>query len=105
MRDDPKKGGETRTEGTWSHRLPGPVAKRLVTLRDVTVRVRDRHILPNTSWEIRTGQNWAVLGPNGSGKSSLVRLLVNDIPYSRGEIVFHGLERRRIGYVSLELHE
>ncbi len=105
MKDHPKEGGETRTKATWNHGLPGAVAKRLVTLREVTVRVRDRHILPNTSWEIRTGQNWAVLGPNGSGKSSLVRLLVDDMPYSSGEIVFHGLNRRRIGYVSLELHE
>jgi molybdate transport system ATP-binding protein len=100
-----KKEKETRSEATRSRELPGPIAKLVVTLKDVTVRVRDRHILPNTSWEIRAGQNWAILGPNGSGKSSLARLLVNDIPYSCGEIIFHGLNKRRIGYVSFELHE
>jgi len=100
-----KKGKDTRSAVTRSGEPPGPTEKLVVALKNVTVRVRDRHILPNTSWEIRAGQNWAILGPNGSGKSSLARLLVNDIPYSRGEIVFHGLNRRRIGYVSFELHE
>ncbi len=105
MSGNPKKQKEIKSRERQSDGLPGPVARLVMTLKDVTIRVRDRHILPGTSWEIRTGQNWAILGPNGSGKSSLARLLVNDIPYSRGEIIRHGLDKRGIGYVSFELHE
>jgi len=54
--------------------------KPLITIQDVTIRIRDKFILPNTSWEILTGQHWAILGPNGAGKSSLVRALMGDIP-------------------------
>ena len=96
---------DIKSRNKQSEGLPGSVAKLFITLKDVTIRVRDRHIFAGTSWEIRTGQNWAILGPNGSGKSSLARLLVNDIPYSRGEISRHGVNRHGIGYVSFELHE
>jgi molybdate transport system ATP-binding protein len=78
-----------------------------ITLDDVTVRVRDRFILPGTSWEIRVGESWAILGPNGAGKSSLVRVLMGDIPCSKGSITRHHpeAERDRIGWVSPELQE
>ncbi|HOD36525.1 MAG TPA: ATP-binding cassette domain-containing protein [Syntrophales bacterium] len=101
----PKKEKDTKPRQKNGEGLHGSLAKPVITLKDVTVRVRDRHILPGTSWEIRTGQNWAILGPNGSGKSSLARLLADDIPHSRGKIIRHGLNGRGIGYVSFELHE
>lgn len=100
-----KKEKDAKPRQKRGEGLHGPLAKIVITLKDVTIRVRDRHIFPGTSWEIRTGQNWAILGPNGSGKSSLARLLVNDIPHSRGEIIRHGLNRQGIGYVSFELQE
>lgn len=78
--------------------------KALITLANITVRVRDRHILPQTHWEIKSDQNWAVLGPNGSGKSSLARVLCGDLPYVAGRIIRHSARAAaaRIGYVSFE---
>jgi molybdate transport system ATP-binding protein len=64
-------------------------------------------ILPNTCWEIKTNQQWAILGPNGSGKSSLARALTGDMPVVRGTIT-HNCQRPprdSIGYVSLELQQ
>ncbi len=82
-------------------------AKRLITLDNITVRVRDRHILPQTCWEIKADQNWALLGPNGSGKSSLARVLCGDLPYVQGKIIRHSacVAQERIGNVSFEVHE
>ena len=81
--------------------------KRLITLDNITVRVRDRHILPKTCWEIKAGQNWAILGPNGSGKSSLAGVLCGDLPYVQGKIIRHSAcaAKERIGNVSFEMHE
>lgn len=81
--------------------------KPIITIQDITIRIRDKFILPQTSWEILTGQHWAILGPNGAGKSSLVRVLIGDLPYVRGSITYHFPNRpvEIIGYVSSELQE
>ncbi|OPY84389.1 MAG: putative ABC transporter ATP-binding protein YlmA [Syntrophus sp. PtaU1.Bin208] len=80
---------------------------RFISLKDVTFRKRDVLLLPGTFWEIRTGQNWAILGENGSGKSVLARSLKGDVPIVRGELIRHVPEAavEGIGYLSFELLE
>jgi molybdate transport system ATP-binding protein len=92
--------------GAGAERLSLP-AEPFITLQDVTVRVRDRFILPDTSWVIRAGESWAILGPNGAGKSSLARVLVDDVPTTKGTVTRHHPDaaRERIGWVSPELQE
>ena len=79
----------------------------LITLEDVTIRIRDRFILPGTSWEIKSGEQWAVLGPNGAGKSSLVKALIGELPCVHGRITHHCEKppREVMGYVSFDLHQ
>jgi len=85
----------------------------LITLENVTMRIRDIRYLPDTSWRIGEGENWAVLGPNGSGKTTLVRALFGRTPVVKGKVVYHFLPDsrgpghdvfRHIGYVSPELY-
>ena len=78
-----------------------------ITLADITIRLRDKFILPHTSWQILSGQHWAILGPNGAGKSSLVRVLTGDVPHVRGSITHHFPQHpsEAIGSVSSELEE
>lgn len=85
---------------------PSSYRRPVITLKEAAFRVRDRLILPGTSWEIKTGQNWAVVGPNGVGKTTLMRALTGDVPVVRGTIQRHYGEanHRFIGYVSFELH-
>jgi molybdate transport system ATP-binding protein len=79
----------------------------IIHLNHITIRVRDRFILPDTDWEIRKNQNWAILGPNGSGKSSLARALTGEVPVVRGAVRRHLslMDHNSIGYVSLGLHQ
>ncbi len=58
----------------------------LVSLRRASLRVRDRVLFEGITWEVRTGEHWAVIGPNGAGKSTLVRALIGDVPVVRGGI-------------------
>lgn len=85
---------------------PDTSGNRFVTFDDATLRVRDRHILPSTNWEIKEGESWAVLGPNGSGKSTLMRALAGEVPVVGGTIRrYHPLAMpETIGYVSFETH-
>jgi len=78
-----------------------------ITLENVTLRIQDRFILPDTDWEIRMHQHWAVLGPNGAGKSSLVKALTGELPVVKGNIIRHYLRQKQhaIGCVSFELEQ
>lgn len=76
----------------------------LLALHDVTLRLRDRWILPQTRWEIRKGQQWAVIGPNGAGKTSLMRALMGRLPVVQGKVERHPAlkQPRAVSWVSLE---
>ena len=89
--------------------------EKIVELRDVTIRYGNRTILDRLSWTIRQGEHWALQGRNGSGKSTLLSLICADNPQSYAcDITLLGHQRgsgesiwdikRRIGYVSPELH-
>jgi len=73
--------------------------KPLFRLENATLRIRDRHILAGTCWQIHAGQQWAIIGPNGSGKSTLVRTLCGLTPVVGSTVRRRGpfADRRRIG--------
>ena len=89
-----------------THRLRNQKDPPFITFDNVTLRVRDRHILPATFWEIRERQAWAVLGPNGSGKSTLMRALAGEVPVVAGKIHRHHplAAPGCTGYVAFETH-
>lgn len=82
----------------------------LITLEGISVRLRDKLYLQDTSWRIHAGEHWAILGPNGSGKTTLARVLFKAVPVVRGRVVYHfgdGAEfshEEGVAYVSPELH-
>lgn len=78
-----------------------------VRFENVTLRVRDIILLPDTTWHIEAGQHWAILGPNGAGKTSLVRALTGDVAVVKGGIFpSHGqADAPRARYVSFEQHQ
>ena len=87
---------------------------QLIKLEGISVRLRDKLFLENTSWEIKKDENWAILGPNGSGKSILAKALLGSIPIVRGTVTYNfnnhsqkfGSEiKKSISYVSSEMHK
>jgi molybdate transport system ATP-binding protein len=75
----------------------------IIRLTDATLRIRDRFLLPDTSWQIDRGQHWAILGPNGAGKTTLVKALTGEVPVVRGAISHS--QTLTAGYVSFEHHQ
>lgn len=84
-------------------------------LRGCNVSYGSRRIIENESWLVRQGECWALAGPNGCGKSVLLSLVYADNPqaYSNDITIFDRRRgsgesiwdiKRRIGYVSPEMH-
>lgn len=78
----------------------------LIILDNITIRLRDRWFLNDTSWRITRGEQWAVVGSNGAGKSTLVKAVAGRVPVVKGRVVRHFNQKRAlhhsIGYVSSE---
>lgn len=92
-----------------------PDQQEVVRLCKVSVRYGARTILKELDWTVHKGERWALSGQNGAGKSTLLSLICADNPQSYAcDISLFGRKRgsgesiwdikRRIGYVSPELH-
>ena len=79
----------------------------LITLDNITIRIRDKFLLAGTSWVLKKNQHWAIIGPNGAGKTSFVRALASELPVVQGKLKFHAETsfRRNLCYVSFELQQ
>ena len=86
-----------------------------VKMNAVNVVHGEREILKNINWTVRKGERWALMGPNGAGKTTLLSLITADNPQGyvndltlfdrkrgSGESIWD--IKKRIGYVSPELH-
>lgn len=87
----------------------------IIEFRDVTLRYGGHTIFEHLDWTVHRGEHWALHGRNGSGKSALLALVCADNPQSYAcDISLFGCRRgtgesiwdikRRIGYVSPEMH-
>jgi iron complex transport system ATP-binding protein len=81
----------------------------ILSVSDLRVRRGKTHILDGISWQVRTGEHWAILGANGSGKTSLLSALTAYLTPTGGVIKLLGKTygranwqelRKRIGLVS-----
>lgn len=86
-----------------------------VRMNGVNVQYGGVKILADVHWTVAAGEKWALLGPNGSGKSTLLSLINGDNPqaYANDIVLFDRKKgsgesvweiKRKIGYVSPELH-
>ncbi|GAL70681.1 ATP-binding cassette domain-containing protein [Jejuia pallidilutea] len=52
----------------------------LVSLNNVSLSYKNKPILNNISWQIKSKEFWQLIGPNGSGKSTILSLISGDNP-------------------------
>lgn len=72
---------------------------KLLEINHLTVRYERQTAVDDVSFTLNEGDYAAIVGENGSGKSTLVKSIVGIIPPSGGDIRFHGIDRREIGYL------
>ena len=75
----------------------------VVTLDHVTLRIGNRKVLADVSFNIEAGEFIGVLGPNGAGKTTLMRAILGLLGPETGSVKVFGHKPRRgnpaIGYL------
>lgn len=66
----------------------------VLTVRQLKKKIKDRLIIKGISFEVKEGEVFGFLGPNGSGKTTTIRMLVNLIRPTEGEIAICGIPVR-----------
>ncbi len=95
--------------------MPPYSGRQAIAMHDINIIYSGHTILCLPEWQVERGQHWAITGPNGSGKSTLLSLICGDNPQAYAcDISLFGQRRgtgetiwqlkRRIGYVSPEMH-
>jgi len=68
----------------------------LLTVRNLSVRIEDKLIVDDVSFDLSERERLSILGPNGAGKTVLLKALLGLLP-SKGQIAWS--PGARIGYV------
>ncbi|RAP78160.1 ABC transporter ATP-binding protein [Paenibacillus montanisoli] len=67
----------------------------VLSVKDVKKRIGGKMIIKNVSFDVRSGEIFGFLGPNGSGKTTTIRMLVNLIKPTSGDILICGSNVQR----------
>ena len=60
--------------------------EKILSYKNVSFKRDGREILKNINWEIKEGENWALIGLNGSGKSTLLSMIPAYTFATKGEV-------------------
>jgi len=66
----------------------------VLKVNHISIRHEDNIIFPATSWQIKRGENWAIIGENGSGKSKLIQAICGRLILTAGKIEYHFLQNK-----------
>jgi iron complex transport system ATP-binding protein len=70
----------------------------LINIDDISYRRDGAVLLDHVSWQVKSGEHWALLGQNGSGKTTLMKMVAGWIFPSEGHVEVLG---RRYGETDL----
>ena len=78
-----------------------------IDVQSINKHYGDHHAVKDLSFEVRTGEIFAMLGPNGAGKTSTIRMILDIIKPDNGEIAVLGKPfseetKNKIGYLPEE---
>ena len=73
-----------------------PKSDIMIELKNVSMSFKERRILNDVSFQVKTGETMVVIGPSGAGKSTLLRLMIGLLKPTSGRILIEGHEITRL---------
>ncbi len=112
------KGTGAALDETYLKRITKPSETDFLSailMRNVSIQYGNKMVLDHINWQVKKGECWNISGPNGAGKSTLLSLITGDNPQAYANEIYLFDQRRgkgesiwdikrKIGYVSPELH-
>lgn len=86
----------------------------IINMKDVSWRRDGKEIISDINWQVKSGENWAIIGLNGAGKTSLLNIVNGYSWPTTGEVTVLGSKfgktdiyemRKSIGWVSSSLQQ
>lgn len=65
-----------------------------VELKGVAKKIKNRSIVEDLNLQIHYGEVYGLLGPNGAGKTTTMRVMLNLVKQSAGEVLIDGLSNK-----------
>lgn len=75
---------------------------KLVEVKNLTLGYPSGNVISDLNFAVDAGDLVCVVGPNGAGKSTLIKGLLGLIKPRHGEIIYHNLTQKFIGYMPQE---
>src|SRR5438270_8885756 len=69
---------------------PRSASAPLLSVEDISVRFAGVQALADVSFQVQSGELFAVIGPNGAGKTSLFNVLSRVYQPETGRVIFNG---------------
>ena len=66
----------------------------IIEARDLTLKIGDKEIFSDISFQVDAGSYLAIVGPNGAGKTSLLKCLVRILRATKGDVSILGRSLR-----------
>ncbi len=63
----------------------------ILTISNITYCVNNENILNNISFEVEKGDCISIIGKSGSGKSTMLKIIADLLPITRGDIFYNGI--------------
>ena len=83
--------------------------EKIINMQKVSCKAGHKYLLRDITWQVKSGEHWAVFGMNGSGKTTLLSIIAGFKQQTQGLVEIFGEQfnndnvldfRRKIGWVS-----
>ncbi|MBN2789784.1 MAG: ABC transporter ATP-binding protein [Candidatus Delongbacteria bacterium] len=68
----------------------------LISIENILVRLGNKTIISEMSFDINSGEYFSIIGPNGAGKSTLLKSMCKIIDHTSGNIIISGSNIRSV---------